>query len=244
MATSRPETGMGMRMEMKMNNFAGDGHDKWPWNANGPGRFMRFIRVSWAALYGLGTLYIVRFKILLTDCRQQHVVQQQGDGNDDQDKAIGATPADHPWLCRRPVSRGTWILLPVLIRRRLSTCHHLSCPIGWRWHWRRLLMQLLLLLLLLAQSHDAAWVLFHAILLLLLLLLGIVVQLLLEGILAGCVAVYGEWCGLIGCPRWCCCFHWLLLLLLCWVFACAIVARISRWLHCVASRCLLRERGG
>lgn len=51
-------------------------------------------------------------------------------------------------------------------------------------------MQLLLLLLLLAQSHDTARVLFHAILQL---LLGIVVQLLLEGILAGSVAVvYGE----------------------------------------------------
>lgn len=199
-----------------------------------------------------GIVYSISYIMCLplTHCRQQHVVQQQSDGNNDQDQAIGATPADHPGLCRRPMARSTWILLPVLIRRRLTTCCHLSCPIGlWR-QWRRLMMMLLLVLqlLLLAQSHDTGWVLFHAILLLL--LLGIVVQLLLEGILAGCAAVYGEWCGLIGCPRWCrcccsacsCCAHWLLLLLvlvLCWVFACAIVARISRWLHCVASRCLL-----
>lgn len=110
--------------------------------------------------------------VKLTHCGQQHVVEEQGYGHDDEHQAIGSPPADHPGFGGGPGPGSAWILLAVLIRwrRSLSSCVGLRL-VGGRRRYRWLL----------ADAHDAAIRLHIAILL-------IAVQLLLEGIFAGRIA--------------------------------------------------------
>jgi len=105
----------------------------------------------------------------LTHCGQQHVVQEQGYGHDDEDQAVGAPPADHPGLGGGPGPGSAWILLAVLIRWRRSRSSSVGLRlVGGRGRSRRLL----------ADAQDTAILVHVAILL-------IAVQLLLEGIFAG-----------------------------------------------------------